>query len=280
MPGNTELACGMMGDTCAPCVDGNACTGGVCRAPSCEESCGGCCSSTGCETGTEGAACGTGGNACDVCIDGESCESGSCVCVPDCGARACGPDGCGGECGAGCTGGQVCNAEGTACDAPGCSTCADCGASEACLFGHCESPWDRNYRVTLIDGEFPPRNDEGGRWDILNADPDPTARVSVSGTQTRYACENGTLMPAWLEDIDVTLSADSVLEFALIDEDPGGAFGCDGFTNDSVCDFLEFEGPGVGGTELRQLICDGGYSANLDAICDPGYAISFTIEPL
>jgi len=37
------------------------------------------------------------------------------ACVPTCGERACGPDGCGGECGAGCGQGQRCLLDGSAC---------------------------------------------------------------------------------------------------------------------------------------------------------------------
>ncbi|RLB45475.1 MAG: hypothetical protein DRJ42_29825 [Deltaproteobacteria bacterium] len=280
MPGTTSAACGMMGDSCRACGSGDECTGQACRPVACEESCGGCCSDTGCETGDTAAACGTGGNVCDECIDGETCQTGSCVCVPDCGTRVCGPDGCGGECGSGCTGTDVCNAAGTACEAPSCSDCDGCGADEVCNFGHCESPWGRTYRITLVDGDFPPTNDEGDSWDIFSGLPDPTVAVSVDGAGHRYACSDDTLEPAWLEDIDVMLERDSSLEFAFIDEDPGGAWGCDGHTNDSVCDFLSFEGPGAGGSDLRQIICDGSYTSSLDAVCDPGYSVSFLIEAL
>jgi len=43
------------------------------------------------------------------------------ACVPACGDRVCGPDGCGGTCGAGCTGSDKCLLDGSACAAdPGC----------------------------------------------------------------------------------------------------------------------------------------------------------------
>ena len=37
------------------------------------------------------------------------------ICVPDCGDKVCGSDGCGGVCGDGCEEGEQCNAEGTGC---------------------------------------------------------------------------------------------------------------------------------------------------------------------
>ena len=47
----------------------------------------------------------------DLCPAGQACDGGSCVCVPDCGPRACGDDGCGGSCGD-CDAGQTCGADG------------------------------------------------------------------------------------------------------------------------------------------------------------------------
>ena len=38
------------------------------------------------------------------------------ACVPSCGARVCGPDGCGGSCGAGCGDGATCTLDGSACE--------------------------------------------------------------------------------------------------------------------------------------------------------------------
>jgi V8-like Glu-specific endopeptidase len=68
------------------------------------------------------------------------------ACTPMCAGKICGPDGCGGTCGA-CTGGQACNATGTGCTcAPQCAgkncggdgcggTCGSCGPNETCGAG-------------------------------------------------------------------------------------------------------------------------------------------------
>jgi len=100
------------------------------------------------------------------------CWKGECVsCIPDCGGKVCGDDGCGGSCGAcklneectagkcGCPGvqcnggcckaGAVCLAQG--CCQPGCQgkecgsdgcdgTCGTCGVNENCVSGQCECP--------------------------------------------------------------------------------------------------------------------------------------------
>jgi Notch 1 len=54
-----------------------------------------------------------GGDA--LCLPGYTCQSAAgCVCAPDCAGKACGDDGCGGECGT-CTGIEVCEQGGCAC---------------------------------------------------------------------------------------------------------------------------------------------------------------------
>lgn len=45
------------------------------------------------------------------------------ACVPACGAHACGPDGCGGECGTACPGEQQCRIDGSTCEST--PTCVD-----------------------------------------------------------------------------------------------------------------------------------------------------------
>ena len=74
-----------------------------------------------------GAACGTNGSAGDVVGVGDGTGTDGTdadICVPDCGDRVCGDDGCGGVCGL-CAGGLVCNDSGT-CLTAVCETDADC----------------------------------------------------------------------------------------------------------------------------------------------------------
>ncbi len=69
------------------------------------------------------------------------------VCIPDCGDRECGDDGCGGECGP-CADGHVCLADFTClcvpdcadkdCGSDGCGdSCGECGEAEVCELGEC-----------------------------------------------------------------------------------------------------------------------------------------------
>lgn len=288
-PGDSLLSCGVEGDTCRPCADGSACVGGACRPAACEASCAGCCTTTGCEAGTSTSACGSGGNACTPCIAGEECSAGSCECVLDCEGRVCGPDGCGGECGAGCDAEEVCNAAGTGCETPGCTSCTDCGGDEACLFGRCQSLWGRTYRVTMVDGTFPERTAEAACWDTTLGFgcglPDPTAMVSADGASWRFSCAEDSLGPEWTGTTDLVLERSDALHVRLVDEDVGGAFGCDGFTNDAACGFF-FTGPDhpeatpESTQALRDTICLGSFDRSLDFVCDPGFAVAFTIVPI
>lgn len=80
---------------------------------------------------------GGGPATCDPpCADGQQCTNGWCVedgCVPDCGGRQCGPDGCGGACGW-CSGQASCQ-EGACVEVAGCTPqCAGqmVGADDGC----------------------------------------------------------------------------------------------------------------------------------------------------
>ncbi|HSA24024.1 MAG TPA: SUMF1/EgtB/PvdO family nonheme iron enzyme, partial [Myxococcota bacterium] len=78
------------------------------------------------------------------CAAGERCdeEAGRCevVCVPACGQRVCGDDGCGGSCGT-CPANSSCSAagDGCVCVGPGCGL-ACCAAGDVCAAQGCCSP--------------------------------------------------------------------------------------------------------------------------------------------
>ncbi len=152
-----DTVCGE-GESCGTCpVDcGQCCGDGVCR-PEHGEHCGTCLADCG-------------------CADDERCDVGDrvCVeaCVPDCGGRECGPDGCNGSCG-GCDGDAVCNGAGECQDLPAacgdaecgvdedCSTCpADCG--QCCGDGTCEAARGEHCGTCLADCGC----DDGQRCDV------------------------------------------------------------------------------------------------------------------
>jgi hypothetical protein len=131
--------------SCGTCASGQICTADgqcVCTAASCP---GGCCASDEtCHTPPSNQFCGTGGAACAACTGQDQCQNGSCVCVPDCDAKVCGPDGCGGSCRPGCTDPLA----PTCCGGSGCKSLendpANCGAcgracenGEPCILGAC-----------------------------------------------------------------------------------------------------------------------------------------------
>jgi len=268
--------------------DGMTFSACVCSDEMCGPSnCAGCCTALGgCQSGASSGACGSGGVACISCVSGETCSVGRCICLPDCAGRVCGADGCGGTCGAGCAAGRVCNATGTACELPACSSCSECGSEEVCLFGRCGSPWGRDYRITLLSGRFPDRTPGGLCWDTPGCGfPDPTARVRTNDSPLTdaLACADDTLTPMWGRFTDRTLNRSDSLDFALIDEDPGGALGCDGFTNDYICGF-RWMGPGhpdwSPAGDLRTLICNGGEMGVDISFCGAGYSFSLRVDPL
>ncbi|MBL8953029.1 MAG: hypothetical protein JNK82_19785 [Myxococcaceae bacterium] len=105
--------------------------------PCSPQNCSGCCTAEGaCVPGAEASACGSGGAECVTCAGAQNgCRLGTCVaCFPICDGRSCGPDGCGGTCGA-CETGTACGDGGTcvACT-PSCDgkTCGDDGCGGTC----------------------------------------------------------------------------------------------------------------------------------------------------
>jgi hypothetical protein len=121
------------GGTCVEaCGDCQVCDTGQCRG------CPDCCDANGvCQEGDTNAACGSSGT-CEVCTGQDECQGQSCICIPACGGKVCGPDGCGDDCGPGCAACETCLGDGTCsdpCGGSGCcagSTCADGESNSAC----------------------------------------------------------------------------------------------------------------------------------------------------
>lgn len=83
-------------------------------------------------------ACGSDGcqGTCGTCGADEACSpDGQCVCAPRCAGRTCGPDGCGGVCGA-CGDDQRCSTDGL-CEATPPCTGQGCPPDDACADGDC-----------------------------------------------------------------------------------------------------------------------------------------------
>ncbi|MBN1772849.1 MAG: hypothetical protein JXB32_16380 [Deltaproteobacteria bacterium] len=121
----------------AACPAGEVCNEGHC-AGSCVTGltdCGGACV----DLQTDEAHCGSCGRTCGAA---EECVDGGCVCVPSCTGRECGPDGCGGTCPPGCTGGAGCRADGTCECVPSCTgrECGPDGCGGTCPPG-CSGGW-------------------------------------------------------------------------------------------------------------------------------------------
>jgi hypothetical protein len=71
------------------------------------------------------------GGSCGDCEAGQQCKNGKCEdvgCEPDCGGKECGADGCGGSCGD-CPGEKICNNSGE-CVGGGCDAAANCAGKE------------------------------------------------------------------------------------------------------------------------------------------------------
>ncbi|RJO68582.1 MAG: hypothetical protein C4523_07500 [Myxococcales bacterium] len=181
---NAEGQCICAGVECngVCCAAGAVCHNDACCTPACtgkecgSDSCGGICGICGDnETCAPDSQCVCADVECDgaCCEIGEVCHEDAC-CMPDCDGKDCGPDGCGGSCGACdanatctveglcdcdfeacvdacCTDGQVCFEDAcctpTACGAKECGTdgcgtsCGTCEANETCsVAGVCECP--------------------------------------------------------------------------------------------------------------------------------------------
>ncbi len=150
-PDCADRACGPdgCGGVCGECPDDEVCAEGACApvpascgdgacgegetCENCAADCGECCGDGVCNA-DQRETCVTCAADC-ACAEGETCDmaANACVadCTPDCAGRACGADGCGGECGA-CEGDLRCDADGQCVAAP--DACGDgaCGEGEDC----------------------------------------------------------------------------------------------------------------------------------------------------
>jgi hypothetical protein len=218
--GDLGAECGAAADgcggalACGACPDGLACNAdGHCDATtSCTHK---TCADTGAQCGTASDGCG-GTIACGSCFPGDACVDNLCECVPSCGARACGDDGCGGSCGT-CGANEACSAQGT-CDptgghttpppawhcnaaywdaADGCD--CDCGA----LDPDCALP---NQHLLGCQGLSSPTCDVHGLCTgggACNATPTGAYLTYYMVIQTAPAMTGGTILPGRYEATDI-----------------------------------------------------------------------------
>ena len=189
--GETSTSC--PGDCSPGCGDG-ACSGETCG--SCPTDCGECpdvyCGDSFCN-GTE--TCSTCEMDCGACpCTSMLCTSGSALCCP------------GGN--PGTWNGAIAH-----CDCYTCTTADDCGVSDICISGRCESAWGRSYRITAVSATL--------RVGIDSDDsvPDPYITVVVDGTahQSAYVDEN--YAPTWNYSFDATLRSASTFTWTIYDYD-------------------------------------------------------------
>lgn len=90
-----------------PCSSNCFCGNGKCDPDESAAACPGDCS--GCVKQCTGKTCGPDGcgGSCGACTSGQTCDNGNCKCIKQCVGKTCGPDGCGGQCGE-CASGLTC----------------------------------------------------------------------------------------------------------------------------------------------------------------------------
>jgi hypothetical protein len=147
-----------------------------------------------------------------MCNGGETCST----CAGDCGDCPCTSALCSAGSTLCCPGGTpgTWNPSIAHCDCYSCSTADDCGASDICIGGRCESAWGRSYRVTAVEASFPAGIDSD------DTVPDCYVITTIDGTahQSPYVDEDYT--PYWGYSFDVSLYATSTFGFQVWDWDP------------------------------------------------------------
>ena len=66
-----------------------------------------------------------------------------------------------------------------------CKRNTDCGATDICVSGRCESAFNRIYVVTVLRAKVSERTRDGANWDMAGGLPDPYVYVIFPDTNTR-----------------------------------------------------------------------------------------------
>lgn len=216
LPGTAKTACGIGGDACQACDDGEVCDDGVCVTPpdpcdavTCK---GGCCASSGSclpydKQDTDG--CAKDGAACEVCPGtAKACEQGTCVdkqsCASFCTAGCCDAAdqcllhsqqdniNCGDQAGA----------------------CEPCAAGSSCVGGACIG--GATWEIWAISASLAPKKANGDDWDnawVSDPRPDPFFGIARSSAKWSWqyfnsATLDNTLGPQWNEKVGVWAESD------------------------------------------------------------------------
>ncbi|MSP60273.1 MAG: hypothetical protein EXR72_08015 [Myxococcales bacterium] len=133
-------------------------------------------------------------------------------CVPQCSARNCGSDACGGTCGT-CGQGFTCNGAGSctqgcspscngkSCGSDGCGgSCGSCGKGFTCGgAGGCEVSGSSLWVLTITSGKIAEKGPDGASWDYPGGLPDPFICLTINGLRRCTSTVNDTLAPVWDE---------------------------------------------------------------------------------
>jgi hypothetical protein len=101
-----------------------------------------------------------------------------------------------------------------------CTEHAQCERIEICSENDCESGFNREWVITVIDGTIPERNRSSGEtWDAIGGAPDPYVVVTVDGEDCITRTKADTFTPSWNEECLFTLYNDSAMTISVMDED-------------------------------------------------------------
>lgn len=161
------------------------------------------------DTGNTGNTGNTGDTA-DTGDTGDSGDTGNTTCQPDCSGKECGNDGCGGICGT-CNNGYDCTTSGQCVKNNSCAEHTDCDNTMFCYQNECQSPYGKNWKVTLISAEVTEKMPDGTGWDEGFSElPDLFASLFIGDTEifsTSYVEDSTTA--TWNEYKDVMFQSSS-----------------------------------------------------------------------
>jgi len=215
MPGNTSTACGTGGGPCATCGSPATCVDSVCVTPCGPDNAAGCCDAMGKEQVSNTDHCGSAGATCMKCAANELCSSGQCVATS-----------CSGTC-LGCctgTGGAMCD-PGTGANAGKCgkngAACTVCGAGRACSNGTCVVDPASKWKVILVSGILPFKDETDSLWDTIGAYPDAYVWMHLdyggANTVNRVSLtQDNTLTPNWNNEVLFPNAITPVVTAALL----------------------------------------------------------------
>lgn len=161
----------------------------------------------------------------ETCANG--CSNNKCnSCTPQCSGKECGLDGCGGTCG-NCDAGYDCSSAGQCVKNNSCSNHDDCvDGGMICYQNYCQSPWNKQWKVTFKKAEVTEKKSNGDCWDgditgLVCDLPDLFATVEVNGAKYyQTSVKDNSTSANWnnYDSINFSASTDNI-KYCLYDED-------------------------------------------------------------